>query len=69
MIRDFIAIDFEMSQRALSQRAWHRVMGRSSPFASLYSTSAKLRPLTFTHAGSIFRMASIMSQRAWHRVT
>ena len=26
MIRDFIAIDFEMSQRALSQRAWHRVM-------------------------------------------
>ena len=27
MIRDFIAIDFEMSQRALSQRAWHRVMG------------------------------------------
>ena len=44
MIRDFIAIDFEMSQRALSQRAWHRVMwhrvmGRSSPFASLYSTS------------------------------
>ena len=53
---------------AMSQRAWHRVMGRSSPFASLYSTSAKLRPLTFTHAGSILRMASIMSQRAWHRV-
>ena len=52
----------------VSQRAWHRVMGRSSPFASLYSTSAKLRPLTFTHAGSIFLMASIMSQRAWHRV-
>ena len=44
---------------AMSQRAWHRVMGRSSPFASLYSTSAKLRPLTFTHAGSILRMASI----------
>ena len=53
---------------AMSQRAWHRVMGRSSPFASLYSTSAKLRPLTFSHAGSMFRMASIMSQRAWHRV-
>ena len=52
----------------VSQRAWHRLMGRSSPFASLYSTSAKLRPLTFTHAGSIFLMASIMSQRAWHRV-
>ena len=44
---------------ACPQRAWHRVMGRSSPFASLYSTSAKLRPLTFTHAGSIFRMACI----------
>jgi hypothetical protein len=42
MIRDFIAIDFEMSQRALSQRAWHRVMEGLSVTACLAPCDAIL---------------------------
>ena len=37
MIRDFIAIDSEMSQRALSQRAWHRVMQSCQVVSALRS--------------------------------
>lgn len=32
-------------------------MGRDLPFASLYSTRENFPPLTFSHAGSIARMA------------